>query len=331
MEGGTEEVWDRIRGQRSRWLVTGGAGFIGSHLVEALLGLGQQVVVLDDGSTGRWANLDGLGGDLRRVEGDIRDPRACAEAMAGVRVVLHQAALGSVPRSMDDPKTSHSVNVDGFVTVLEAARAAGVERVVYASSSSVYGGLAALPATEGAALAPQSPYAATKVANEALAAGWWAAYGLSTVGLRYFNVCGARQRADGAYTAVVPRWVRALADGERPVIFGDGLTSRDFCPVGNVVQANLRAAVGPAAVGGRVYNVALGQRTTLLELAGLLRELLVERGVPCEPLSPVHEPFRPGDVRHTHADLTRIQRDLGYRPEVSLREGLAEAVASLLG
>lgn len=329
---------DRVRASAPRWLVTGGAGFIGSHLVERLLRLDREVVVLDNLATGRRANLEEVSAavgarsaNLRFLEADLRDPAACREAVRGVGVVLHQAALGSVPRSMADPATTHAVNVDGFVALLEAARAERVGTVVFASSSSVYGGTAPLPAREDAPLDPKSPYAASKACGEVLARGWTAAFGLPTVGLRYFNVCGARQSPEGAYVAVIPRWIDDLANGRRPVIHGDGSTSRDFCPVANVVDVNLRAALAGPAAHGRAYNVANGRATTLLELFAAIRSLVAARGVDCAAVEPDFGPFRGGDVRHTLADLSAVERDLGYAPVATLRQALADAVDHAVG
>jgi UDP-N-acetylglucosamine 4-epimerase len=258
------------------WLVTGGAGFIGSHLVERLLSLGQSVRVLDNLSTGYLANLAEASAAaperLTFVEGDIREPAACRTACEGVDVVLHQAALGSVPRSIQDPATSHDVNVTGFLNVLDAARGAGVRRVVYASSSAVYGDHPGLPKVEDATGRPLSPYAATKAADELYAHAYANAYGLETIGLRYFNVFGPRQDPQGAYAAVIPLWFAGLFGGPAPFLNGDGLTSRDFSYVANVGQATLLAATtqNPAAI-GTVYNVGCADRTTLLELFEAMR------------------------------------------------------------
>ncbi len=327
-----EQVVASVAEDPRRWLVTGGAGFIGSHLVEQLLRLGQKVVVLDDFSTGHRANLaavrravGGCAEGLTVIAGDIRDPEVCAAAMAGAQIVLHQAALGSVPRSIADPRATHQVNVDGFVNILLAARDADCEALVYASSSSVYGGQAPPPAREDAPLAPLSPYASSKCAGEVIAHGYAAAFDLKLVGLRYFNVFGPRQDPAGPYAAVIPRWLKALVRGESPTIFGDGETSRDFCPVPNVVQANLLAAFAPPDASGKVYNVALGGRTTLFQLFEQLRDA-VGRG----EIRPIFEDFRPGDVRHSQADLTASRRDLGYEPEVDLMTGLQQTVAGFV-
>ena len=330
-----------LRAAPRRWLVTGGAGFIGSHLVEALLGLGQEVVVLDDLSSGYLANLDdvrarvgsGAATRLRFVDGDLRDAATVAAAAAGVRVVLHHAAQVSVPRSIEDPVTSHQVNVTGFLHVLEAARAVGA-RVVYAASSASYGDDPADVKVEDRLGRPLSLYAATKTANEAYAAAYGQAYGLETVGLRYFNVFGPRQDPRGAYAAVIPAWIAALARGERCTVHGDGLTTRDFCHVANVAGANLLAATTASADAlGGVFNVGTGKRTTLLELHDALLAALrearpeVAAGLDAEP---AFGPFRPGDVRHSCADITRARERLGYRPVVGLRIGIADTLGWFL-
>ncbi len=314
------------------WLVTGGAGFIGSHLVEQLVGAGQRVRVLDDLSTGYRANLEEAAAAAPdRVDfllGDIRDPGACREACAGVDVVLHQAALGSVPRSIDDPATSHAVNVTGFVNVLSAARDAGVRRVVYASSSAVYGDHPGLPKVEDQTGRPLSPYGATKAADELYAHAFASAYGLETVGLRYFNVFGPRQDPRGAYAAVIPLWFQALLGGAPALLNGGGETSRDFSFVANVVQANLLAATvaDPAAL-GRVYNVACGERTTLLGLFEAMRDAAASLHPAAASVELRPGPARPGDIPHSHADVSLARNLLGYVPSHALREGLAETVA----
>ncbi|MFN3597227.1 MAG: SDR family oxidoreductase [Rubricoccaceae bacterium] len=328
------QVHDGLRGLLSdsprRWLVTGAAGFIGSHLTETLLALGQDVVGLDNFATGSRRNLEAAAGDhprFRFLEGDIRNAAACAEACAGVDVVLHQAALGSVPRSVADPLTSHQVNVDGFVNMLLAARDAGVRRFVYASSSSVYGDHPALPKREGEIGTPLSPYAVTKRVNELYARTFQDHYGLEAVGLRYFNVFGPRQDPEGPYAAVIPRWLGQMLAGQRCTINGDGETSRDFCYVANAVQANLRAAAAPSEATGRVYNVAVGDRTTLNTLHDHLGRALVALGALPEAPAPAYAPFRAGDVRHSLADVSAARDALGYAPSHRIGEGLAETVA----
>jgi UDP-N-acetylglucosamine/UDP-N-acetyl-alpha-D-glucosaminouronate 4-epimerase len=302
-----------------RALVTGGAGFIGSHLVDALLARGDEVVVLDNLATGR---LDNLAGAAAFVEGDVADPRAVATAVEGCEVVFHQAALGSVARSVDHPLASDESNVRGTLAVLDGARRAGARRVVLASSSSVYGGARRVPTVETAPLAPRSPYAVTKLAGEHYARVHWELHGLETVALRYFNVFGPRQRLDGPYAAVIPLFVDALLRGdEPPMVHGDGGQSRDFTYVADAVQANLRAAAVPAdACAGRAFNVGRGEPVTLLDLLGL-----VAAQVGVAPVA-VHGAARAGDVRRSHADIGAARRDLGYAPTVPLAEGLARTV-----
>lgn len=326
--------WERVQGELRerprRWLVTGAAGFIGSNLVEALLGLDQEVVSVDDFSTGHRANLDDVeqrvGAErfarFRFIEGDIRDESVCRAACADAPLVLHQAALGSVPRSIERPTQSFTANVDGFANMLEAARGAGCPRFVYASSSSVYGDHQGLPKVERELGVPLSPYAATKRVDEVWAGAYFQSYGLPVVGLRYFNVLGPRQDPRGAYAAVIPRWIDAFRRGEVPRIFGDGETSRDFCPVSNVVQANVLAAFASEDASGQAFNVALGDRTNLNELFVMIRDGLVGLGVDCGGYEPVYEDFRPGDVRHSLADLSLAREVLGYEPIVGLAEGI---------
>jgi UDP-N-acetylglucosamine 4-epimerase len=325
-----DEVRDELRAAPRAWLVTGAAGFIGSHLVEELLSLGQRVRGLDDFSTGHAENLDDIetrvGADAFSrfdfVEGDIRDTAICEKACTGGPLVLHQAALGSVPRSIADPKTSFEANVDGFVNLLEAARLAGTTRFVYASSSSVYGDHPGLPKVEEEIGQPLSPYAATKRIDEVWADTYFRAYELEVVGLRYFNVVGPRQDPHGPYAAVIPRWIEALCTGTQVKIFGDGETSRDFCPVANAVQANVLSAVAPKEACGRSFNVALGGRTNLNELFGLIRDGLASLGLDCGGAEAQHEDFRPGDVRHSLADLSAAKELLGYEPLVDFPQGI---------
>lgn len=322
---------DLARTQR-RWLVTGAAGFIGSHLVEALLRLGQDVVGLDNLTTGHRRNLDevaarteGAPGAFAFLEGDIRDADACAAAAEGAELVLHQAAIGSVNRSISDPRTSHDVNVNGTLNVFLAARDAGARRVVYASSSSVYGDATDLPMREERIGTPLSPYAVTKRTNELYAAAFGRHYGLSAVGLRYFNVYGARQNPEGPYAAVLPTWATALLAHAPCQLHGNGETSRDFCHVANVVQANLLAALTPGASG--VYNVAGGQRTTLPELFAHLRTRLARHDAAIADAVLVRVPSRAGDIRHSLADLGRAAADLGYAPEHAFPSGLDDVLA----
>lgn len=320
---------DRLRAGRRRWLVTGAAGFIGSNLVEALLEGGQTVVGLDNFSTGHRRNLDEAcrhdeGGRFTLIEGDIRDRATCIRAVEGADVVLHQAALGSVPRSIDDPLTTHDVNVTGFLNMLEAARTAGVSRFVYAASSSTYGDDLDLPKREDKIGKPLSPYAATKLANEIYAAVYAKSYGFRATGLRYFNVFGPRQDPNGAYAAVIPKWIDAMLGDEIVTINGDGETSRDFCFVANAVQANVRAALAPDEVQGEVFNVAVGERTTLGALFAMLAEGLAEHQRPYRR-GPSFGAVRAGDVRHSQADITKARDLLGYQPTHSVAEGLREA------
>jgi UDP-N-acetylglucosamine 4-epimerase len=334
-----DQIATALRRSPRRWLVTGVAGFIGSNLLETLLGLGQQVVGLDDLSTGRRENLElvraAVGGDAwsrcRFIEGDIRSLDVCREAAEGVDYVLHQAALGSVPRSIARPIDTNAVNVDGFLNVLVAARDAKVRQLVYASSSSVYGDHPALPKVEEQTGRPLSPYAITKAANELYADVFGRQYGMRIAGLRYFNVFGPRQDPDGPYAAVIPRWIDALIAGETSTIYGDGETSRDFCYVANAVQANLLAATaeGDDAV-GQVYNVAYGERTTLNELYRLLTEAVAARTGRSSARKPTYEDFRAGDIRHSLADTGKITRLLGYAPSHSVREGIEHTVDSMM-
>jgi UDP-N-acetylglucosamine 4-epimerase len=320
------------------WLVTGAAGFIGSALVEKLLGLGQRVVGLDNLETGHRENLDDVRqvvGDqafarFRFIEGDIRDLEVCRAAARGVDLILHQAALGSVPRSIEYPLVSNQANVEGFLHILEAARSSGVARVVYASSSSVYGDHPELPKVEDRIGAPLSPYAATKLVDEVYAGVWHRVYGLELVGLRYFNVYGRRQDPNGPYAAVIPRWIASLAAGEPCVIFGDGAQSRDFCYVNNAVQANLLAALAPASATGTAYNVGCEGRTDLLELFRLLRDRVARTRPEAAVAAPEHAPPRAGDVVHSQASIRKARAALGYQPTHELDAGLTETVAWFL-
>jgi UDP-N-acetylglucosamine/UDP-N-acetylgalactosamine 4-epimerase len=330
-----DSVMRDLRERPRHWLVTGSAGFIGSHLVEMLLGLGQTVTSLDNFATGHRVNLDEVAARVgaarwhrhRFVEGDIRDLAACHEAARDADIVLHEAALGSVPRSIADPVATNAVNVDGFVNMLVAARDAGVARFVYAASSSTYGDHPGLPKVEDCIGRPLSPYAVTKLVNELYADVFGRCYGLATIGLRYFNVFGSRQDPQGAYAAVIPCWVRDLLQGQPPTINGDGETSRDFCHVANAVQANLLAAVAvDAGAIDQIYNVALDQRTTLNELFALLRDALAVHVPEVAHLRPVHGEFREGDVRHSQADIGKARRLLGYAPGYTLAEGLRAAM-----
>ncbi len=303
-------------------LVTGGAGFIGSHLSGRLVELGHEVRVLDNFSTGRRSNLQVLNGEVEVVEGDIQSAERAYAAVRGCEVVFHQAALPSVPRSIQDPLTSNASNVTGLLNVMLAARDAGVQRVVYASSSSVYGANPALPKCEDMTPVPISPYAVAKLAGEGYCRAFGEVYGLETVAIRYFNVFGPRQDPRSQYAAVIPNFITALLRGEQPVIYGDGEQSRDFTYVENVVQGNVLAIEAPE-VAGKAYNVACGERVTLNELFAELRDLLGGE----DP--PIYADARPGDVRHSLADICAARRDLGYEPAVLLREGLSRTIEYL--
>lgn len=304
------------------FLVTGGAGFIGSNLVEALLAKGCRVRCLDDLSTGKRANVDLFAGDANYefVLGDVKDLDTCLAACEGVDYVLHEAAWGSVPRSIEMPLFYCANNITGTVNMLEAARQAGVRRLVYASSSSVYGDEPNLPKREGREGRLLSPYALTKRADEEWARQYWLHYGLQTVGLRYFNVFGRRQDPEGAYAAVIPRWIRQLLAGERPTINGDGRQSRDFTYVENVVEANLKACLAPEAAAGEAFNVAYGGREYLVDVYGLIRDAL---GVDVEP---VFGPPRAGDIRHSNADISKARELLGYDPDWDFARGIEAAI-----
>ncbi len=315
--------------QSSRVLVTGGAGFIGSNLVEALLDQGNQVTCLDNFSTGKHKNIEVFLGHpmFTLIEGDIRDQATCHKACSGVEYVLHQAALGSVPRSINDPVTSTEVNIDGFVKMLIAARDAGVKRFVYAASSSTYGDHQALPKVEDVIGKPLSPYAITKYVNELYAKVFADLYGMETIGLRYFNVFGKRQDPEGEYAAVIPRFIRALINGQAPIINGDGSQSRDFTYIDNVVQINQLALLttNHTAI-NTVYNVAFGENTTLNELYSYLIEFLSKHNPAISKILPIYGPNRQGDVKHSLASIEKAISLLGYDPQYSLRGGLEIAI-----
>ena len=302
------------------YLVTGGAGFIGSHLAETLVRQGERVRVLDNFSTGKPGNLEPFRKDAELLEGDLRSLDDCRKAVAGVDFVLHQAALPSVPKSVADPLATNESNITGTLNLLVAARDAGVKRVVYASSSSAYGNAPSLPKIETMKSEPLSPYAVQKHVGELYCRVFYELYGLETVALRYFNVFGPRQDPTSQYAAVIPRFIMALARGERPVVYGDGEQSRDFTYVDNVVRANLLATQARGAA-GEVMNFACGRRYSLLELLEVLRGILRSE------IAPVHEPARPGDVKHSLADIEKSRRILGYTAHVSFEEGLRRTVA----
>ena len=314
----------------SRWLITGVAGFIGSNLLEHLLKLGQTVVGLDNFMTGYQKNLD-MVRDLvgpeawsrfTFIEGDIRDIDTCHTACKGVQHVLHEAALGSVPRSIDDPLLSNSCNITGYLHMLVAARDAGVKSFVYAASSSTYGDSPELPKVEDKIGSPLSPYAVTKYVDELYADVFNRCYGFSSVGLRYFNVFGQRQDPYGAYAAVIPQWFASLIKQETVFVNGDGETSRDFCYIDNVVQANLLASFAQGDATNKIYNVAFGQRTTLNELFGLIKEEVARHKPDVMGAQCVHRDYRAGDVRHSLADISRAHNLLGYDPQFDVRQGL---------
>lgn len=331
-----EGVLKNLRDEPRTWLVTGVAGFIGSNLLEALLEAGQRVTGLDNFSTGSRANLEDVRISVGEtawerftlLEGDICDLETCRRACEGARLVLHEAALGSVPRSIKDPIATNRNNIDGFLNMLVASRDGGVGRFVYAASSSTYGDHPGLPKREEAIGQPLSPYAVTKLVNELYAKVFSRTYGMETIGLRYFNVFGRRQDPDGPYAAVIPLWIARMLRGERVTIHGDGETSRDFCFVQNVVQANLLAAtIEDSGAINEVYNVAFGGRTTLNQLHDWIRDGLVPEHPLLAGLEPVHGPFRDGDIRHSQADISKAASRLGYEPRFDIRQGLAQALA----
>lgn len=330
-----EQVEERLKSQPRTWLVTGAAGFIGSHLVEKLLGLDQRVVGLDNFSSGSRHNLrqvkDAVSQSQRRnfrfIDGDIRSPGICRQACRSVEFVLHEAALGSVPQSIADPVAANEINVTGFLNMLKAASGAGVQRFVYAGSSAAYGDDPGLPNVESRIGRPLSPYGLTKYVDELYAGIFARCYGLESIGLRYFNVFGSRQDPQGAYAAVIPAWISAMIRNDPVFINGDGETVRDFCHVDNVVQANLLAATvdDPAAV-DQVYNIALGERITLNRLFESIRSLLEPHYPGLHGLRPLYREFREGDVRVSQADIGKARQLLGYRPLRTVREGLAHAL-----
>ena len=325
---------DELAARPRSWLITGVAGFIGSNLLETLLKQNQRVTGLDNFATGHRRNLDEVQrlvtpqqwANFSFIEGDIRNLEDCHTACRGADYVLHQAALGSVPRSVADPITTNGTNIGGFLNMLVAARDAKVERFVYAASSSTYGDHPGLPKVEDVIGKPLSPYAVTKYVNELYADVFGKTYGLPTIGLRYFNVFGPRQDPDGAYAAVIPKWASSMLKDETIFINGDGETSRDFCFIANTVQANLLAATTdhPDAI-GQIYNIALGDRTTLKALFDALREALAGAAI-TYTRKPVYRAFRAGDVRHSQADIGKAQRLLGYHPEHRVASGIAQAM-----
>jgi len=330
-----EQLQDRLTREPHTWLVTGVAGFIGSNLLERLLQLNQRVVGLDNFATGHRANLELVRASVSLdqwalfsfQEGDIRNLDDCRKACNGVDYVLHQAALGSVPRSLDDPITTNGTNIGGFLNMLVAARDAQVNRFVYAASSSTYGDHPGLPKVEDRIGKPLSPYAVTKLVNEQYADVFARAYGFKTIGLRYFNIFGPRQDPNGAYAAVIPKWAAAMINNEPVWINGDGETSRDFCFVANAVQANLLAATVVAEDStNQVYNIAVGDRTTLNELFEAMRATLEPRFPHLKGYVPAYRDFRAGDVRHSLADISKARTLLGYAPSHKIHQGVVEAM-----
>ncbi len=329
-----EEVKQQLQNNPQTWLITGVSGFIGSNLLEALLKLNQNVVGLDNFETGFQHNLDQVSelvtpeqwANFNFIEGDIRKLKDCQKACSNVDFVLHEAALGSVPRSIKDPIKTNMANIDGFLNMLVASKDAKVKRFVYAASSSTYGDHPNLPKVENKIGNPLNPYSVTKVVNELYAQVFARTYGFKTIGLRYFNIFGKRQTPNGAYAAVIPKWIDAIKKGEAVYINGDGTTSRDFCYIDNAVQMNLLAATttNPDAK-NQVYNVAVGDRTTLNSLFALLRDNLTNHGVNTDA-QPVYRDFRAGDVRHSQADIGKAQRLLGYTPTHRLTEGIVQAM-----
>ncbi len=329
-----EEAKEQLKLEPKTWLITGVAGFIGSNLLETLLQLDQTVVGLDNFSTGYQRNLDEVQGIVadaqwqrfQFIKGDIRDYNACAKAVAGVDYVLHQAALGSVPRSIADPITTNAANITGFMNMLQAAKEESVKSFTYAASSSTYGDHPALPKVEENIGNPLSPYAVTKYVNELYAGVYARTYGFKTIGLRYFNVFGKRQDPNGAYAAVIPKWIAAMVEGNPVVINGDGETSRDFCYIENVVQINLLAAIAGESAKNEVYNVAVSDRTSLNDLFHALAQSLVCDGVHYTS-KPIYQEFRAGDVRHSQASIEKAVSFLGYIPEFKVRKGIDLAMA----
>ncbi len=329
-----QDIQQHLLQHRYHWLVTGAAGFIGSNLVEALLKLDQRVTGLDNFATGHRHNLEQVKESVTEaawmkfnfIEADIRDGAACQAACAGVDFVLHQAALGSVSRSIDDPQTTNATNIDGFLNMLVGARDAGVKRFVYAASSSTYGDHPDLPKVEDRIGNPLSPYAVTKYVNELYANVFGRTYGTESIGLRYFNVFGPRQDPNGAYAAVVPQWIAALVRNQPLRINGDGETSRDFCYIDNVVQANLLAALAGMEAVNRIYNVALGERTTLNQLHAMMVTALSETFPHVAQHRPEYVDFRRGDVRHSQADISLASTLLGYQPTHRIGDGLKQAM-----
>ncbi len=334
-----ETIQKQLQAEPKKWLITGVAGFIGSNLLETLLKLDQTVVGLDNFATGHQYNLDEVKGEVTPeqwarfnfIEGDIRNVDTCHQACQGVDYVLHQAALGSVPRSINDPITTNGANIDGFLNMLVAARDAQVKSFTYAASSSTYGDHPGLPKVEDRIGKPLSPYAVTKYVNELYAEVFARTYGFNCIGLRYFNVFGKRQDPNGAYAAVIPKWTSAMIKDEDLFINGDGETSRDFCFIENTVQANLLAATAKTEEArNQVYNVAVGGRTTLNQLFSYIRESLGDNGIRYEK-DAIYRDFRAGDVRHSQADVSKANNLLGYEPQYTIEQGIKKAMPWYVG
>ena len=334
-----QTVQKHLKNNQYKWLITGAAGFIGSNLVEKLLILNQIVVGLDNFETGYRHNLVQAVEDANKlvgkdmssnfffIEGDICDLKVCLKACSGVDYVLHQAALGSVPRSIENPIHTNKANIDGFLNMLMASKDAKVSRFVYAASSSTYGDLEDLPKIEDNIGNPLSPYAVTKLVNELYASVFARTYGFNAIGLRYFNVFGKRQNPEGAYAAVIPKWVLAILNGNELFINGDGETSRDFCYIDNTVQMNLLAALAEnEGATNQVFNVALDERTSLNQLFKIIEEHLLDRVEGLTPSKPIYRDFRAGDVRHSQADIKKAKRLLGYRPTHRIMDGMEETM-----
>lgn len=328
-----EEIKQQLLASPKVWLITGVAGFIGSNLLETLLKLNQFVVGLDNFSTGHQCNLDGVQGEVtpqqwqnfKLIRADIVEANICRQAVKGVDHVLHQAALGSVPRSIADPITSNASNVTGFLNMLQASKEEGVESFTYAASSSTYGDHQALPKIEATIGNPLSPYAVTKYVNELYAGVYARTFGFKSIGLRYFNVFGKRQDPNGAYAAVIPKWTAAMIQGEDVFINGDGETSRDFCYIENTIQMNILAATAQDEYKDQVYNVAVGDRTTLNSLYSAIKFALESNGLHIEN-EPTYCDFRVGDVRHSQADISKATNALGYRPKYRILQGIQKAM-----
>ena len=334
-----EELQEYLKNNQTTWLITGVAGFIGSNLLEKLLVLNQKVVGLDSFETGYQKNIDEaildaneiIGKDVSKnfkfIKGDIKSLNDCKQACHGVDYVLHQAALGSVPRSIEDPISTNEANIDGFINMLVASKDSKVKRFVYAASSSSYGDNVDLPKVENMIGNPLSPYAVTKLVNEHYASVFAKNYNFKTIGLRYFNIFGKRQDPNGAYAAVIPKWISCILNKESVYINGDGETSRDFCFIDNAVQTNILAALTKnSEATDQVYNVALNDKTSLNELYGMIEDILINNVNGLEKKEPIYRDFRPGDVRHSQASIDKAKELLNYEPQFRIAEGLSEAI-----